>query len=156
MPVWTQLANLYSGDLWHSLGPELCKEVTSSDWTERLSFQKTMKIDWTKMATQKVSVQGGSYAEKPPIHWSSRGWFISSLSRSSTPKITNPAQKPARHPTALGCMGCAKALLGVRVGSRCVGHKPRQSLSCQSLVWGPVLSAPSDTSSHVESRILNV
>lgn len=47
-----------------------------------------------------------------------------SLSQSSTPKITNPAPKPARHPTALGCMGCANALLGARVGSRCVGHRP--------------------------------
>lgn len=137
MPVRTQLANLYSGDLWHSLRTELCKEVTSSDWTERLSFQKTMKIDWTQTATQKVSVQGGSYAQKPLIHWSSRGCFISSLSWSSTPKITNPAQKPARHPIALGCIGCAKALLGARGGSRCGGHRARQSFSCLSLVWGP-------------------
>ena len=81
---WTQPANLYSHDLWHSLGTELCKEVTSSDWTDRLSFLKTMKIDWTRMATQKVSIQSGSYAQKPPFNWSSQGWFISSLPWSST------------------------------------------------------------------------
>lgn len=59
---WTQLANLYSDDLWHSLGMELCKEVVSSHWTERLSFQKTMKTDWKRMAVQKVPIQEGSYA----------------------------------------------------------------------------------------------
>lgn len=76
--------------------------------------------------------------QKPPINQSPRGWFISSLSWLSAPRITNTAQKPTRNPTALGYRGCAKAPLGARVGSRCVGHKVRQSFCCQpSRVWGP-------------------
>lgn len=42
---WTQPASRYSDDLCNSLGMELCKEVTSSDWTERCSISEN-KDNW--------------------------------------------------------------------------------------------------------------
>lgn len=77
--------------------------------------------------------------QKHLINWSSRSWFIFFLSWPSTPGIINPAQKPPRNPTTLGCLGCAKAFLAARVWSRRVDPKAgRQSFCCQSSwVWGP-------------------
>ena len=101
-------------------------------------FQKTVTIDWTAVATQKVSVQAGSYAPRNLRLTDHLEAGLFPLSHGSALLELQTAQKPTRNPTALGYLGCAKAPLGARVGSRCVGHKVRQSFCCQcSWVWGP-------------------
>lgn len=90
-------------------------------------------------AVPKVSVQGGSYAYKPPpIHRSSQSGLFLLSPGPALLELQTQLRSQSESLLLWATLGVCQSAFGCWLGSRHVGHKSRQSFHCSSSwVWEP-------------------